>query len=145
MSARSRASAGILGLLLGTTGAGASAAPAEEVLLDMAIAVHPQSERGSPAETAARVGAMLDEATRVVEGIDGVPPGQYNLRVWHEHATEQTLKKLSQKIVVGPDGANVALLRISESGYLQIPHKNKYGLDYPPAGDEHMVYPGVRK
>src|SRR5213593_2367359 len=68
--------AGVLGLLLGTTGAGASAAPAEEYLLDMAIAVHPQSERGSPAETAARVGAMLDEATRVVEGIDGVPPGE---------------------------------------------------------------------
>src|SRR5262245_56063263 len=68
--------AGILGLLIGATGARVSAAPADEVLLDMSIAVHPQSERGSPAETAARVGAMLDEATRVVQGVDGVPPGE---------------------------------------------------------------------
>jgi hypothetical protein len=77
--------------------------------------------------------------------IDGVAPGAYNLRVWHEHATEETLKALGKKIMVGPEGAKIATLRISEAGYLEVPHKNKYGLDYPPASDEHTVYPGVRR
>ncbi|MDW8353688.1 MAG: carboxypeptidase regulatory-like domain-containing protein [Bryobacterales bacterium] len=79
--------------------------------------------------------------------IEGVPAGEYRLRVWHERATEETLRALERKIVVGEDGGEVQLplLRISESGYLEVPHKNKYGQDYPPAPEEHIVYPGVRR
>jgi hypothetical protein len=36
-------------------------------------------------------------------------------------------------------------LTISESGYLPIPHKNKFGRDYPPAPDEGGLYPSIRK
>ena len=56
MSALPRAHriAAILGLLLGSAAAAAFASPAEEYLLDMAIVVHPASERATPAETAAR-------------------------------------------------------------------------------------------
>jgi plastocyanin len=77
--------------------------------------------------------------------MDDVAPGAYHLRVWHEHATAEVLDTASRRIVVGPDGAAIPLLRISESGYLEIPHKNKYGQDYAEPGDDHTVYPGVRQ
>lgn len=79
--------------------------------------------------------------------IEGVPAGEYRMRVWHERATEETLKALERKIAFGENGGEVQLpvLRISESGYLEVPHKNKYGQDYPPAPEEHVVYPGVRR
>jgi len=53
--------------------------------------------------------------------------------------------KKASKITV--EDAPVALpgMTISESGYLPIPHKNKYGRDYGPAPDEGGVYPAVRK
>ena len=75
--------------------------------------------------------------------IADVPPGPYNLRVFHERASDAALAGLSRKIIVGPDGVGVPNLVISEAGYLSIPHKNKYGHDYPPdAGDP--AYPGSR-
>jgi plastocyanin len=79
--------------------------------------------------------------------IQAVPAGEYRLRVWHERATEGTLKALERKIVVGENGGEIHLpaLRISESGFLEVPHKNKYGQDYPPVPEEHVVYPGVRR
>ena len=64
--------------------------------------------------------------------IANVPVGQYNLSVFHERASEATLAGLSRKITVGPDGASMPNIVISEAGYLSIPHKNKYGHDYPP-------------
>jgi plastocyanin len=73
--------------------------------------------------------------------IAGVAPGQYNLSVFHERASEATLAGLSRKITVGPDGDSLPNIVISEAGYLSIPHKNKYGHDYPTnSGDP--AYPG---
>jgi plastocyanin len=75
--------------------------------------------------------------------IGEVPPGQYNLTVFHERASEEALAELSRKITVGPDGASLPNIVISEAGYLSIPHKNKYGHDYPPdSGDP--AYPGSK-
>lgn len=77
--------------------------------------------------------------------IEGVPPGAYQMRVWHERAAGETLRALERRVeipVAGP--AAPVVLRISEAGYLAAPHKNKYGHDYPPeAGD--AAYPGARK
>ena len=77
--------------------------------------------------------------------IDGVPAGEYQLRVWHERAPEATLNALERRITVEQSAPSLPVLRISESGYLEIPHKNKHGVDYPPNPPEHVVYPGVRK
>jgi plastocyanin len=72
-----------------------------------------------------------------------VPQGQYNLTVFHERASETALAGLSRKITVGPEGASLPDMVISEAGYLSIPHKNKYGHDYPPnSGDPS--YPGSK-
>ena len=75
--------------------------------------------------------------------IAGIPPGEYNLTVFHERASEATLAALGRKITVGPDGASLPNIMISEAGFLSIPHKNKYGHDYPTeSGDP--AYPGSK-
>ena len=73
--------------------------------------------------------------------IAGVPPGEYDLTVFHERAAESALRALSRKVVVGPDGASLPALTISEAGYLSIPHKNKYGHDYGEEPADRAGYP----
>jgi plastocyanin len=67
--------------------------------------------------------------------ISGVPPASYRLHVFHERATEQTLAALSRMVEVSSDGLQLPVISVSESGYLQLPHKNKFGKDYPPVTD----------
>jgi plastocyanin len=67
--------------------------------------------------------------------ISDVPPGSYRLHVFHERATEQTLEALSRTVEVSSDGLQLPGISVSESGYLQLPHKNKFGKDYPPVTD----------
>jgi plastocyanin len=76
--------------------------------------------------------------------IKDVPPGPYLLTVFHERATPAALQAVEQRVTVGDQPIALAPIRISESGYLTIPHKNKYGRDYPPVADDNTVYP-VRK
>ena len=77
--------------------------------------------------------------------ITNVPPGDYTLHVFHERATAATLENASRSVVVIGDAVTLPPITISESGYLPIPHKNKYGRDYPPAPDEGGMYPSVKK
>jgi plastocyanin len=76
--------------------------------------------------------------------IPNVPPGEYKLQVWHERATPATLDALAQRLVVAEAPVSAQAISISESGYLPIPHKNKFGKDYPPDTDGGM-YPGAKK
>ncbi len=87
-----------------------------------------------------------------VTGPDGrfdisAPPGDYELHVWHERATQQTLRSLVRKVDVSSadaDGGTEPKIAISESGFIEVPHKNKYGLDYPPEPSAG-AYPGGPK
>jgi len=67
--------------------------------------------------------------------IADVPPGSYQLHVFHERATDETLAALTRTVEVPAAGLDLPMISVSESGYLQLPHKNKYGKDYPPASD----------
>jgi plastocyanin len=71
-------------------------------------------------------------------------PGEYDVRVFHERATEQTLSLLSRRVVVTEHGLKLPQMDVSEAGYLLASHKNKYGRDYPPPHDDETIYPGVR-
>jgi plastocyanin len=71
----------------------------------------------------------------------GVAPGEYQLHYVHERAQPQVLDALSRKLQVTGDDLSLGTARISESGYLEAPHKNKYGKDYPPPPDDRSVYP----
>jgi plastocyanin len=73
--------------------------------------------------------------------VAAVPPGDYTLHVFHERATPATLESAARSIVAIGDVVTLPPLTISESGYLPIPHKNKFGKDYPPATDDGGFYP----
>jgi hypothetical protein len=45
------------------------------------------------------------------------------------------LAALTRTIEVGDGPLELAPMQISETGYLELPHKNKFGKDYPPATD----------
>ena len=77
--------------------------------------------------------------------ISGVPAGEYRLKVFHERALPETLAALERKVVVGAEGLSLGVIRISESGYISVPHKNKHGKEYPPLSDDHPVYSGGRR
>jgi hypothetical protein len=67
--------------------------------------------------------------------IAGVPDGSYRMHVFHERATDQTLEACARTIAVTGESYETPPLTVSESGYLELPHKNKYGKDYPPVTD----------
>jgi hypothetical protein len=73
-----------------------------------------------------------------------VPPGNYEVSVFHERATEQTLQALTQRVTVTESGVQIPPISVSEAGFLLAPHKNKYGAPYSPQPDDKSVYPGVR-
>jgi plastocyanin len=75
--------------------------------------------------------------------IANVRAGSYRTHVFHERAAEPTLAALTQTIEVGGGPLELAPVQISESGYLELPHKNKFGKDYPPAADSG-IYMGTK-
>jgi plastocyanin len=74
-----------------------------------------------------------------------LPPGDYDVKVFHERATEQTLAGLSLRIVVGGESVRLPPVAVSEAGYLLAPHKNKYDREYQSAPDDQSLYPAVKK
>lgn len=86
---------------------------------------------------------VSDEAGNFV--ISGAPPGEYRLHVFHERATQETLRSLETRIQVTSDDLKLPPLEISEIGYIEAPHKNKYGADYPPVTNDTGAYPAGRK
>jgi plastocyanin len=77
--------------------------------------------------------------------ITGVPPGDYRMRVFYERAPTDELKALERRVTVDGATMDLAPIVISETGYLPITHKNKFGEDYAPPPDDHTFYPGVKK
>jgi plastocyanin len=77
--------------------------------------------------------------------IKNVPPGSYELRVFDERATAGR----DVQLVVNVDGSEQVTaappVRLSELGYVRLPHKNKYGLDYPSSSGDLEIYPGPAK
>ena len=58
--------------------------------------------------------------------LEDVPPGRYTLRVWHERSAE-----VARELVVGPAGVSDLEVELDARGFRWLPHKNKYGDDYP--------------
>ena len=76
--------------------------------------------------------------------IPDVPPGGYQMNVFHERATDAALRALTQHVTVPDSNFELPTIAISETGYLPTPHTNKYGQPYPHNKDENQVYPGAR-
>lgn len=77
--------------------------------------------------------------------IADVPAGDYLMQIFEERASDATLKNLERRITVPATNLELPTISISESGYLPIPHKNKYGQDYRKETDDHTIYPAVRQ
>ena len=75
--------------------------------------------------------------------IAGVPPGEYTLHVFFERATAQTLDSLRRKVDVQEQTTALAPIRISGAGYIPVPHRNKYGREYPPDSGDEAAYGGT--
>jgi hypothetical protein len=76
--------------------------------------------------------------------IRDVPPGEYQLRIFYERALPDFLGSLQRRITVPPEGLSLALISISETGYIPAPHLNKHGMPYPPV-PSGGTYPGAPK
>lgn len=76
--------------------------------------------------------------------MDNVPPGEYRLHVFHERATDAVLKVLGKLVTIAGEPLVVSPLSISESGYLAVPHTNKFGHEYHAPADENGLYPAAR-
>jgi plastocyanin len=74
--------------------------------------------------------------------IEDVPPGEYRMRFWHERSPETVLEKLERRVTVPEGELLVHKTVLSESGYLELPHKNKYGREYPPEPGGSILYSG---
>jgi plastocyanin len=77
--------------------------------------------------------------------IKDVPPGSYELHVFDERATTGNDSRGLITIEGGEPQISAPPIRLSEAGYLSLPHKNKYGLDYPPSSNDTERYNGIPK
>lgn len=97
--------------------------------------------------TMSAVIVVVDTPYMAVSGADGsfriedIQPGEYRLHVFAEQATEQTLKAIERPVTIGGEAVTLAPISISETGYVQVPHKNKYGKDYPAVIEDRPMYP----
>lgn len=75
--------------------------------------------------------------------IDGIPPGEYRLKLFSERALPEALEKVARQITVGQEDLALPELAVSEAGYVVTSHKNKFGNDYPAIIVDQ--YPGGRR
>jgi len=61
-----------------------------------------------------------------------LPPGRYRITAWSERSIEATAE-----MTVASSGITAPDLTLDESHYVELPHKNKYGDDYPKKTDEN--------
>jgi plastocyanin len=58
-----------------------------------------------------------------------VPPGRYQLQVFHSSVDPEALRALAREITVAPGDSTLGTFTLTESD-MQLAHKNKYGRDY---------------
>ena len=76
--------------------------------------------------------------------ISDLPPGNYELHAFDERATGKLPDAIRIAVPTEESRLQLPTLKISEEGYQPLPHKNKYGLDYP--SDKSIeIYGGVQK
>src|SRR5215470_2244536 len=72
--------------------------------------------------------------------IPTLPPGRYELNVWHERCLPEALKGAAREVVVSSSSPSLGEIRLAESGGLLKHHKNKYGRDYETQTPSNLPY-----
>lgn len=84
---------------------------------------------------------VVDGKNHALAGADGValllgvPPGRRTVKVWDERGGEW-----ATTVDVSPGATANVTAALDASGYRDLPHKNKYGKDYPPPDDDENRY-----
>jgi plastocyanin len=65
--------------------------------------------------------------------IENIPPGEYQLHLFHERALPDNLRFLERTITIPAEGLTLPLISISETGYIPAPHLDKHGKPYAPS------------
>jgi plastocyanin len=71
--------------------------------------------------------------------IGHVPPGRYDVQVFHTSVAPEVLHALNREITVTSDDTSLGTLILAESD-LELAHKNKYGHDYDRPDPESPAY-----
>lgn len=71
--------------------------------------------------------------------IPNVPPGRYQVQVFHSAVALDTLHALSREITVAPDSTTLGTFNLTETDVL-VAHKNKYGRDYDRPAPDSPAY-----
>lgn len=73
--------------------------------------------------------------------IPEVPEGRYELHVWYERSTSESLRHLTRTVEVSSSNSKLGTIAVPESQEPTAPHKNKYGQDYaPPPPDTYTPH-----
>ena len=71
--------------------------------------------------------------------IPNVPPGRYELQVFHPSAAPETLHAMSHEITVAAGDTSLGTFTLTESD-VTVAHKNKYGRDYDRPDPDSPAY-----
>jgi plastocyanin len=71
--------------------------------------------------------------------IPNVPPGRYELQVFHSSASPDELQSLNREITITPGDSFIGTFRLEESNIAHA-HMNKYGRDYDRPDPESPAY-----
>jgi plastocyanin len=71
--------------------------------------------------------------------IKDVPPGRYQMHVFHPSVSPDVLQAAEREITVSSGNTFLGTFRLAESD-LELAHKNKYGRDYDPPDPDSPAY-----
>lgn len=69
-----------------------------------------------------------------------VPPGRYQLQIFHSAVTPDALKTFTKEVTITPGQATLGNFTLAETDVL-VAHKNKYGKDYDRPDPDSPAYP----
>jgi plastocyanin len=73
--------------------------------------------------------------------IPGVPTGRYELHVWYERSSSESLRHLTRTLEVSSSNSDLGTIAVPENQQPMAQHKNKYGQDYaPPPPDTYTPH-----
>ena len=77
--------------------------------------------------------------TRGEVSLPNVPPGRYELQIFHSAVPPDALRALNREITVSADDTSLGSFSLAESDDL-VAHKNKYGRDYDRPEPDNPAY-----
>jgi hypothetical protein len=71
--------------------------------------------------------------------LENVPPGRYQVEIFHSSVAPDALHALSREITVGPGESTLGNFTLAETDVM-VAHKNKYGREYDPPQPDSPAY-----